>query len=239
MSLEQMRRALDKIAHDAGFQPEDAYFIRGEFKIETTTPEGAGATLYTDEGLNYCCDCATDLVAKARAHALDAAGTDEKARETAAESFDDNHRVVFTQLHQEDGSMQCEECRRTIDYALSENGFFAELDHYEGVQFDEKLLPGDAYAIARLIDALSVVKEDYDVDVDDEEDLLVELEALDLDYEYDRERAKEIERELAKHRSGEPKVRDLSTEERAIAVAERALALVNARSPAAPVCWIS
>lgn len=237
MTLDGKRRELDKIASVAGFRPEDAYFIRGEFKIEIDTPEGK-STLYTDEGLNYCCDCASDLVAKARIHTVDAAGDDEKAREAVTEDFDDNHRVVFTQLHSEDGSMQCEECHKTLDYALNDIGFFAELDHYESLEFGEKLLPGDAYAIARLLDAVDQVQEDdqdqEDTNDDDEEDLVSELADLDMEDEYDRERGEEIEQELAVLRAAEPKVRAPTAEERVIAVAERALALAREHSPIAP-----
>jgi hypothetical protein len=228
-----MRRALDKIASDAEFQPADAYFIFGEFKYETKDAEGNSATLYTDEGLNYCCDCATDLADKARRHVVEATGDDEQAANSAGAKFDDKHRVAFTQLHDEDGSMQCEECHRTLDYALNETGFFSELDHYEGLEFGDRLLPGDAYALARLIDAVDQVQEDDEEDDEDEEDtnddteedLVSELADLDMDDEYDRERAEEIEQELAALRAAGPKVRAPSAADRVTAVAERALAL--------------
>jgi hypothetical protein len=175
------------------------------------------------------------LVDKARLYSVETAGDDDTVRVSVAKDFDDKHRVVFTQLHGEDGSMQCDECHKTLDYALNETGFFAELDHYEAIEFGEKILPGDAYAIARLIDAIDQVAEDEDEEEQDhEDDLVSELADLDMEDEDDRERADEIERELAERRSAEPKTHVPTAEERVTDVANRALALTQEKAPAAP-----
>lgn len=229
MSLENMRRQLDTIANEAGFEALDAYFIRGEFRFETGTPE-APETLYTDEGLNYCCDCAESLLAKAVAHAATLPGKGV----VRGEKFDEVHRVVSTNLNEEDGSMACEECHRTLDYALSDSGFHAELDHYESIEFGDRLLPGDAYAIARIIDAIDVAKaEEEDEGVDEEADLVDELSELDLEDEGDQERADEIQAELANIRAAAAE-KPPSLEARVTTVASRALALAAGAEPAAP-----
>lgn len=229
MSLDNMRRQLDAFASEAGFEALDAYFIFGEFRFETGAPE-APETLYTDEGLNYCCDCAESLLARAAAYA--ATLPDKGA--VRGESFREIHRVSSTDLNEEDGSMQCEECHRTLDYALSDSGFHAELGHYESIEFGDRLLPGDAYAIARIIDAIEVAKAEEDNDAnDDEADLLDELAGLDLEDEDDLERADEIQAELADIRAAAAE-KPPSLEARVTAVADRALALAAGAEPTAP-----
>lgn len=235
MSLAKQRLELDRIATEAGFAPLDAYFIRGEFHIDTRDANGAPTTLYTDEGLNYCCDCAETLVAKATDHVRAAAGSDDNAGEAAAQNFEDEHRVVSTQLNEEDGSAQCEECHRTLAYSLSASGFALELDHYETVKFGDVLLPGDAYALARVIDAVHLAGDDEedeeDANDDTEEDLLGELAELDMGDSYDRERAEEIGLELEALRAAEPKPAVQTAYELLSGVVERALALAPARAP--------
>lgn len=200
MSPDQMERELDQIARSGGFEPKDAYFIRGEFRIEL--PEGE--TLYTDEGLNYCCDCAEALVKKALPH-LPPERVDE-------------HRVNLTNLSEEDSPMSCEECHATLDYALSENGLSYELDHYSTLELEVPLRSGDAYAIARMVAALGNLKKDGD-------DLADELSSLDLEDDDDRERAAEIRQEMAER---EPSVRA-----QVLAIATRALAAASPAPAAA------
>lgn len=192
MSPQQIEASLDDIARSGGFTAKDAYFIRGDFRIEL--PDGD--TLYTDEGLNYCCDCAESLVKRALQH-LPAERADE-------------HRVNLTNLSEEDSPMSCEECHAVLDYALSENGLFYELDHYSSIELTSPLRSGDAYAIARMVSALDTIE-------DEEDELTAELDMLDPEEEGDRERAYEIRREMAE--------RGPSTRDQVLELARRALAL--------------
>lgn len=129
-----METTLDSFARSGGIMPVRAYYIWGEFHIIAD-----GETLYSDEGHEYCLQCAEALLGKALIHLPE----DER----------DEHRVSFTELHHEDTCKHCLICGALLDYALNDNGVAAELDHYLSQPPSPELRPGDAFHIARMLEA--------------------------------------------------------------------------------------
>lgn len=130
----EMERRLDAFAKSGGIVPVRAYFIWGEFRVECD-----GKVLYSDEGLEYCCTCAEELLASV----LPLLPKDEH----------EEHRISATDLHHEDTCKHCMVCGALLDYALNETGVASELDHYQSYKFTSRLLPGDAFHIARILEA--------------------------------------------------------------------------------------
>lgn len=134
MDARNVEATLDHFAKAGGIVAVRAFYIWGEFKIEH-----AGNTLYSDEAHEYCEGCADTLLATV----LPLLAADQR----------DRHRVSSTDLHAEDTCKHCMICGALLDYALNENGVASERDHYEAVGGSGQLLPGDAFHIARMVEA--------------------------------------------------------------------------------------
>ncbi|WP_454887938.1 hypothetical protein [Sphingomonas oryzagri] len=129
-----MERRLDAFAKSGGIIPMRAYYIWGEFKVECD-----GKVLYSDEGHEYCFTCAEELLASV----LSLLPKGER----------EEHRVSATDLDHEDTCKHCMVCGALLDYALNETGIASELDHYQGCNLASELHPGDAFHIARMLEA--------------------------------------------------------------------------------------
>ncbi|AMK23237.1 hypothetical protein GG804_02050 [Sphingomonas histidinilytica] len=134
MQAREMEIVLDHFARSGGVAPVRPYYIWGEFRVETD-----GETLYSDEGHEYCRDCADRLLEKVLPHL------------SASERHD--HRISSTELHHEDTCKHCLICGALLDYALNETGVAAELDHYVSHPPSRPLRAGDAFHIARMLEA--------------------------------------------------------------------------------------
>ncbi|WIW89594.1 hypothetical protein K3M67_06445 [Sphingobium sp. V4] len=134
MDARQIETRLDIFAKDAGIVPVPPYYIWGEFRIELN-----GKSLYSDEAHEYCRACADALLAKV----LPLLPEDER----------DDHRVSATELNHEDTPKNCMICGALLDYALNEYGVATELNHYRAYPLTGDLHPGDAFHIARMLEA--------------------------------------------------------------------------------------
>jgi hypothetical protein len=134
VSARDIEAKLDAIARAGGIIPARAYYIWGEFRLQD-----GGETLYTDEGHEYCRTCADALLAK--------------AFPLLPKEEQDEHRVSSTELHHEDTCKHCIICGTLLDYALNPTGVESELDHYRHYNVTAGLSPGDAFHIARMIEA--------------------------------------------------------------------------------------
>ena len=135
MKAEDIETALDAYAHNAGIRPAQPYYIWGEFNVEHE-----GQTFYSDEAHEYCKSCAEALY--------------EKVLPLLPEDEREAHRVCQTNCDSEDTCKTCTTCGELLDYALNESGVESELAHYE-VELPNfvTLYPGDAFHIARMIEA--------------------------------------------------------------------------------------
>lgn len=134
MHARDMEMTLDSFARSGGIAPVRAYYISGEFHIVAD-----GETLYSDEGHEYCLQCAEGLLRTALVHL----SGDKR----------DEHRVSSTELHHEDTCKHCLICGALLDYALNDIGVASELDHYLMHPLSRDLRPGDAFHIARMLEA--------------------------------------------------------------------------------------
>ena len=134
MRARDLERTLDAFARAGGVIPARAYYIWGEFSLR----DGA-EVLYSDEGHEYCRSCAEGLLAKA----LPLLPKDARC----------DHQVSPTELHHEDTCKHCIICGALLDYALNDTGVESELDHYRHCRFVIDLTPGDAFHIARMVEA--------------------------------------------------------------------------------------
>ncbi len=134
MRPRDMERRLDAFAKSGGVLPVTAFYIWGEFRVEN-----GGKVLYSDEGHEYCRCCAEALLASV----LPLLPKDEH----------EDHRVSATELHHEDTCKHCLICGALLDYALNETGVASELDHYQSCSPTTELRPGDAFHIARMLEA--------------------------------------------------------------------------------------
>ena len=134
MDARHIETRLDRFAKEGGIVPLRPFYIWGEFRIEWN-----GEILYSDEAHEYCETCADALLAKV----LPLLPEDQR----------EDHRVSATELHHEDTSKNCMICGALLDYALNECGVASELDHYRAYPPAGKLHPGDAFHIARMLEA--------------------------------------------------------------------------------------
>lgn len=134
MHARQIEMMLDRTARSGGIVPVRAFYIWGEFRIEHS-----GDIIYSDEALEYCEECADTLLATV----LPLLPADQR----------DHHRVSSTDLHAEDTCKHCMICGALLDYALNQTGIASECDHYEAFCSSGPLLPGDAFHIARMVEA--------------------------------------------------------------------------------------
>lgn len=134
MDARQLETILDDFARASGIKPVRPYYIWGEFLIKHKS-----GTLYSDESFEYCEGCADALLTKALPLL-------PKARR-------EDHRVSPTELHGEDTCKNCMICGALLDYALNDCGVESELDHYQSCSPRAPLHPGDAFHIARMLEA--------------------------------------------------------------------------------------
>lgn len=135
MTRYEIERALDKFAKKQGFRPADAYYIVGEFNLR----EPNGESVYSDEAHLWCEECADKMLA--RAHAL----MDEESRE--------DHFVCAVNATGEDSPARCSSCGAVLDHTLSSYGVASELDHYRANPIKSPISGGEAWEIARIIEA--------------------------------------------------------------------------------------
>lgn len=124
---------LEEWAAARGLTPPRACYIGGEIRV---TAHG-GETLYTDEALDWCEDCAQAFLARALPLIVEAQRED--------------HFACPTDCHEADSAVRCHECGATLRCALSKYGAGAELAHFADRPLDGKLDPEEAYAIAQII----------------------------------------------------------------------------------------
>lgn len=134
MDSRHIEARLDSFARENGIVPLRPFYIWGEFRVEWNRE-----TLYSDEAHEYCETCADALLAKV----LPLLPEDQR----------EDHRVSATELDHEDTSKNCMICGALLNYALNECGVSSELDHYGAYPPTTDLRPGDAFHIARMLEA--------------------------------------------------------------------------------------
>jgi len=132
---------LEAWASDKGLTPPGAYFITGFFNLKTP----AGESVYSDEALNWCHECGSAQVAKIVALFPEAQQEDDQG----------DPRLFSTDCADEDESVACAECCKTLRYSLSKYGVEEELAHFEDNPLEGELTAEDAYAISKIITAWS------------------------------------------------------------------------------------
>lgn len=135
MDANSIVATLDGYARANGVRPVQPHYIWGMFNIEHQ-----GDTLYSDEAHEYCEQCAEALLLKVLPL-------------LSAEARDD-HRMSATDCDSEDTCKHCMVCGKLLDYGLNSFGVRSELEYYE-IQFRDRegLPPGDAFHVARIIEA--------------------------------------------------------------------------------------
>jgi hypothetical protein len=127
--------ALDKFAEEQGFRPADAYYIVGEFNLR----EPNGKSVYSDEAHLWCHKCAVKHLSRARRL---------MPRERRADHF-----ICHTDARGEDTTRACMRCGKRLNYSLSKYGVESELEHFAMYPPHAPIRGGEAWDIARIIEA--------------------------------------------------------------------------------------
>lgn len=127
-----LANALDKIAADTA---EEAYYLIAKDDAERW--EGNECHLYVYVGCDFCMSCAgaiTDLIAR-------------KVGE------DDDKEVLYSEQDGEsDNTKACHWCGCLLHYYLTDAGAGEEMAHFDEHPPSVPIPPGDAYALARILD---------------------------------------------------------------------------------------
>lgn len=137
MDRHEIAYALEKFAEDAGFEPDQPFYIRGQFLVRAAQ----GISLYSDEAHLYCEECANDLWQKAFPFF-----SDEERKEIEVWASDSSYPV--------DSPSACDTCRKTLRHCLSDRtGVDDELAHYDEnpIELGEIISPDMAYCIAQIV----------------------------------------------------------------------------------------
>lgn len=129
--------ALEKFASGAGFEPEQPFYITGQFRAEPAD----GIVLYSDEAHLYCESCARDLL--------------EKVFPFLSDDGKQDHEVYMADSSTpEDSPSACAICGSTLRHCLTEGcGVGEELAHYADNPIEpcEIISPDTAYCIAQIV----------------------------------------------------------------------------------------
>lgn len=147
MDQHEIAYALEKFATDAGFEPEQSFYITGEFRVVTAhvasfyVVEAPAVLFYSDEAHLYCEPCARKLL--------------EKVFPFLREDERDDHEVYMADSSSpEDTPPACATCGKTLRHCLTEGaGVGQELWQYREnpIELGEVISPDTAYCIAQIV----------------------------------------------------------------------------------------
>ena len=123
MDQHEIAWALEKFASDAGFEPEQPFYITHQFRVDAAE----GIAFYSDEAHLYCETCAEDLLEKVFPFLPDEERVD--------------HAVFMADSSSpEDSPLACATCGATLRHCLTDGcGVGQELWHYR----ENPIEPGD------------------------------------------------------------------------------------------------
>lgn len=137
MDASELAYALKTYASESGFEPQQAYYITGDFNLK----DAEGASVYSDPA-HLWCECCADKLLK-RAKAILPKGKRE------------DHEVWATEPSGEDTCPHCMDCGETLHGTVSDYCVKEELAHYAENPIDpeDEVNPRMAVELAQVISA--------------------------------------------------------------------------------------
>jgi hypothetical protein len=137
MDASELAFALESYARESGFEPQQAYYITGDFNLK----DAEGASVYSDPGHLWCECCADKLLKRAKA--------------ILPEEKWEDHEVWATEPSGEDTCPHCMDCGETLDGTVSDYCVQEELAHYMDNPIDpeDEVNPRMAVELAQVISA--------------------------------------------------------------------------------------